>query len=190
MTAEKSAMVFVIPVVPFLVLQNPKLFFFNHAFQLPLQLNQVSCRYHYWGRPTCFSRNCLLMWHGLGTGGVGVHFCCSEVDEGSLCDHLLGGGVFKSANVLACTDGFSEVEVSSSVLHHLRLRTSSNPSSWVICSPVAFGDVVWPSRVLALSTAFDLLSINCICAMQGTKESLSSESFAVDSSVVIPSIDC
>jgi hypothetical protein len=32
---------------------------FYHAFQLLLQLNQVSCGgYNYWGRPACFARNC------------------------------------------------------------------------------------------------------------------------------------
>jgi hypothetical protein len=36
--------------------------FFEHTLQLILQLNQVSGRrWDYWGRPTCFTRNCVLI---------------------------------------------------------------------------------------------------------------------------------
>jgi hypothetical protein len=36
--------------------------FFDHTLQLLLQLNQVSGRrYDYWGQPTCFARNYLLI---------------------------------------------------------------------------------------------------------------------------------
>jgi hypothetical protein len=58
-------MVFVIILAQNLVLQNSRVAFY-HIFQLLLQLNQVSCGcWHYWGRPICFARNFLLMWHDL-----------------------------------------------------------------------------------------------------------------------------
>jgi hypothetical protein len=42
--------------------------FFDHAFQLLLQLNQVDFgRQDYWGWPTCLSRNRLFLWIGLLT---------------------------------------------------------------------------------------------------------------------------
>jgi hypothetical protein len=48
--------------------------FFDHTCELLLQLNQVSCScIHYWGRPTCFSRNRLSLWIGLRTGRAGNH---------------------------------------------------------------------------------------------------------------------
>jgi hypothetical protein len=54
------AMPLLMTLVPFLMLRNSSLF--DHILQLPLQLKTFSGRrYDYWGRPSCFARNCLLI---------------------------------------------------------------------------------------------------------------------------------
>jgi hypothetical protein len=41
---------------------------FNHTFDYVLQMHQVSgtCT-HYWGRPSCFPRKCIILWGTLRT---------------------------------------------------------------------------------------------------------------------------
>jgi hypothetical protein len=54
------------------------------------------------------------------------------------------GGMFKAGNILVRTAAFFEVKV----VRLFCLRTSWKPSSCVVCCPVVFGRLVWPTRVL------------------------------------------
>jgi hypothetical protein len=67
--------------------------------------------------------------------------------------------VFKAGDVLVCTAAFSVVPAVSSVVCRFRRRTSWKPSSCVVCCPVAFGELVWPSRVLALSSVLNSCNV-------------------------------
>jgi hypothetical protein len=61
---------------------------------MPKQLHQVSCSSnHYWGRPSCFPRNCLYLWSSLRTGRIRVHGGCPDGAEEITCNDLLGGCV-------------------------------------------------------------------------------------------------
>jgi hypothetical protein len=161
--------------------------FFDHTLQLCLQLNQVSGRrLDYWGRPACFARNCLLIFCGLGTGGVGVHVRCPEGGENISGDDFLGE-IFKVGDVSVCTAAFFEVPSVSSVVRPFRLRTSWKPPSCVVCCPVAFGELVPSARVLALSTAFNSSEVTVQVPYRALKF-LSTESFAVARSVFFLSI--
>jgi hypothetical protein len=70
-------------------------------------------------------------------------------------DNLLGGWTFKAADVLVCTAAFFEVPPVLSVACPFRLHASYIVPSCVVCCPVVFGGLVWPARVLTLSTAFN-----------------------------------
>jgi hypothetical protein len=54
-----------------------------------------------------------------------------------------------------CTAALFEVQSVSSGARRFRLRTSWKPSSCVLYCPVTFGELIWPERVLALSTALN-----------------------------------
>jgi hypothetical protein len=94
LTKWKSAIFLVMILVPFLVS-------FDHTLLLFLQLNQVSGRRSdYWGRPTSFVRNCLLILSGLGTESVRVRY-----PEGSKKFRVTTSlsGMFKAGGFLFCT---------------------------------------------------------------------------------------
>jgi hypothetical protein len=64
-------------------------------------------------------------------------------------------GMFQAGDVLVCTAAFFEVPSISLVAGCLCLRTYWILPSCVFCCPVAFGRLVWPASVLALSTALN-----------------------------------
>jgi hypothetical protein len=108
---------------------------------LLFQLNQINRRrWNYWGRPTCFARNCLLIRSGFGTGRVVVHVRCPE-----------------GAENFRVTNFWSALPFSLKVRRFRRWRAASVsvPFPCDICCLVALGELVWPARVLALSTAFN-----------------------------------